>query len=73
MSDGDGRTGTVTRSDIEGKLQEIRGEVDSTRQRARLPVLAIGAVVAVGAVGVAYMLGRRRAKKVTTIVEVKKA
>jgi hypothetical protein len=64
--------GRVGRADIEAKLREIKGEVDTTRDRAKVPVLVIGAVTVIGVVGVAYLLGRRRGKKKTTIVEVKR-
>ena len=62
----------VTKADIEAKLREIKGEVDETGQRAKVPVMAIGAVVMVTVVGVAYFLGRRSAKKKTTVVEVRR-
>ena len=62
--------GPVTRADIEAKLREIRGEVDATTDTAKsysLVACVIGAVVVVGAV---YLLGRRRGRKKTTVVEV---
>jgi hypothetical protein len=62
----------VTRADIEAKLAEIKGEVDDTGERAKVPAMAIGAVVVVAIVGVAYFLGRRAAKKKTTVVEVRR-
>ena len=62
----------VTRADIETKLREIKGEVDDAGERARVPAIAIGAVVVVAVVGVAYLLGRRSAKKKTTVVEVRR-
>lgn len=65
-------TGTVTRDDIEAKLREIKGEVDQAGERAKVPAMAIGAAVVVGLVGVAYLLGRRRGRKQTTVVEVRR-
>lgn len=62
----------VTRADIEAKLAEIKGEVDETGERAKVPAMAIGAVLVVAVVGVAYLLGRRSAKKKTTVVEVRR-
>ena len=62
----------ITRADIEGKLREIKGEVDSGVDRAKIPVLAIGVVTVIGIVGVAYLMGRRRGKKRTTLVEVRR-
>ncbi len=66
------RSRPISRSDIEAKLREIRGEVDSEVQRAKVPVIAIGAVAVVGVIGIAFLLGRRRGKKATTIVEVRR-
>ena len=62
----------IQRTDIEAKLQEIRGEVDTEVQRAKVPALAIGAGLVIGLVGLAYLMGRRRGKKTTTLVEVKR-
>ena len=62
----------VSRTDIEAKLREIKGEVSSTADTAKPYALAAGAVVLVAVVGVAYLLGRRRGKKKTTIVEVRR-
>ena len=62
----------ITRADIEAKLAEIKDEVDETGERAKVPAMAIGAVVVVAVVGVAYLLGRRSAKKKTTVVEVRR-
>jgi hypothetical protein len=62
----------VSRADIEAKLAEIKGEVDETGERAKVPAMVIGAVVVVAVVGVAYLLGRRSARKRTTVVEVRR-
>jgi hypothetical protein len=64
--------GTVTRDDIESKLREIRGEVQSAGDRAKVPALLIGGVVVVGVVGLAFLIGRRRGRKATTVVEVRR-
>lgn len=62
----------ITRDDIESKLKEIRGHVDSTAQAAKAPVMAAAAVVAVLVIGTAYLIGRRRGKKRSTIVEIRR-
>jgi hypothetical protein len=64
--------GTVTRADIEAKLAEIRGLTDTTTevaQEATKPVLIIAAI---GIVIGAFLLGRRRGRKRSTIVEVRR-
>ena len=67
-----GADGRVTRNDIESKLREIKGDVESATDKAKAPVMAIGAAVVVGVIGLAYLLGRRRGKKRTTVVEVRR-
>ena len=62
----------VTRDDIEHKLRQIRGEVDTAGEAARSYALVAGAVVAVTVVAVAYFLGKRKAKKKRTVVEIRR-
>lgn len=64
--------GPVTRADIEAKLREIRGEVDATADTAKSYALIAGVVGAVAVIGVVYFLGKRRGRKKTTIVEVRR-
>jgi hypothetical protein len=62
----------VTRADIEAKLREIRGEVDTGVESARNVALIAGAVAAVIVVGTVFYLGKRRGRRETTVVEVKR-
>ena len=64
--------GPVTRATIEAKLREIRGEVGSTTESARPYVMMAGIAAAAVVVGMAYLLGRRKGKKRTTVVEVRR-
>ena len=61
----------VTRADIEAKLRQIRGEVDTTTTAAKPYATAAAVAVAVVVLGLTYALGRRRGKKRTTVVEVR--
>ncbi len=67
-----GQGATVSRDDIEQKLREIRGEagevVESNRDYAVLAAVATAVVV----VAMAYFFGRRKGKKRTTVVEVRR-
>lgn len=63
---------TVTRSDIESKLREISGEVETTGNNVKQYAIAAGAVVAVAVVALAWTLGKRKGKRKTTIVEVRR-
>jgi hypothetical protein len=62
----------ITRDDLERKLRELRGEVDQVTDSARSYALAVGAVAVVVVVGVAFLLGRRRGRRRTTVVEVRR-
>lgn len=64
--------GHVTRADIEAKLREIRGEVDTTSDNVKQYAIVAGAVVAVAVVALAFTLGKRRGRKRTTVVEVRR-
>lgn len=64
--------GAVGRADLEAKLRELRGEVDTAAESAKSYAVAVGAVVAVGVVAVAFWLGRRRGRKSSTVVEIRR-
>lgn len=75
MSDTRSRPGVdrpVTRADLEAKFQELRGATEPGAQKAK--GVGIAAVVAGGVllVLIAYLLGRRKGRKRTTIVEVRR-
>jgi hypothetical protein len=65
-------TQRITRDDIEAKFREIKGDVDATTERAK----PIGLAAAVGAVlialGLAYLMGRRKERKKRTLIEIKR-
>ena len=62
----------VTRSDIEAKLAEIRGvgdaQVAGAKQSSRPVLVSVGAAL----VALAFLAGRRRGRKRSTIVEVRR-
>ncbi len=62
----------VNRADIEAKLREIRGEVDTTATAAKPTAMTIAVVAAVALLGAAYLLGRRKGKKRSTVVEIRR-
>lgn len=62
----------ISRDDIEAKLREIQGEVDETAESAKGIAIAVGAVVAVGVLAAVFLLGRRRGRAKSTIVEVRR-
>ncbi|HYI62614.1 MAG TPA: hypothetical protein VEW93_12515 [Acidimicrobiales bacterium] len=62
----------ISRADIESKFRELQGEVDETAESAKGVALAVGAAVAVAAVVVVFLLGQKRGRRKTTIVEVRR-
>ena len=62
----------IRRSDLEAKMRELQGEVTDTRESATNTLVTVGAVVVVGVIAVAFLLGRRKGKKRTTVVEVRR-
>lgn len=63
---------TVSRGDIEAKLREIRGEVETAGNSVKQYAIVAGAVVAVAVVALAFTLGKRKGKRKTTVVEVRR-
>jgi hypothetical protein len=69
---GSGPGGRVEITDIREKLEEIRGEVDQTTDSIR-PYLTYAAVAgAVLLVAVAFLAGKRRGRRKSTWVEIKR-
>ncbi|MGH9123467.1 MAG: hypothetical protein ACRDZ8_01930 [Acidimicrobiales bacterium] len=62
----------VTKADIEAKLREIKGDVDQDVADAKpmMQYAAIGGVILL--ILLAYFLGRRKGKKKTTVVEIRR-
>ncbi|MGZ4716886.1 MAG: hypothetical protein ACXWCB_09340 [Acidimicrobiales bacterium] len=68
----DHRGKTISRDDIEAKLRELQGEVEIIGEEAKSYALTVVAVVGVGIVALAFVLGRRRGRRNRTIVEVRR-
>ncbi len=62
----------VTRADIEAKFGELQGDVESAGEAAKGMGIVIAGVVAVVVIGVVFMLGRRRGKRQTTTIEIRR-
>jgi hypothetical protein len=72
MSQMSGTNGKITRSDIENKLHEMRGEVEESAEAAKTPIMAIAGGVAVAIVILAFLLGKRRGRRKSTVVEIRR-
>ena len=64
--------GRITRGDIEAKLREMRGEVEQTAEAAKAPMLAIAGGVAAVVVVLAFLVGKRRGRRKSTVVEIRR-
>jgi hypothetical protein len=70
--EGTGPGGRVEISDIRAKLEEIRGEVNETTDSVR-PYLTYAAVAGVVVViAVAFLAGRKRGRRKSTWVEIRR-
>lgn len=67
-----GADGKITRGDIEDKLHEMRGEVEESAEAAKTPIMAIAGGVAVAIVLLAFVLGKRRGRRRSTVVEIRR-
>ena len=64
--------GRITRADIEGKLRDMRGDVEETAEAAKAPILAIAAGVAAVVVIAAFLLGKRRGRRKSSVIEIRR-
>ena len=62
----------VTRADIEAKLAQIKGVTDDTTEVAEGAAKTGLVVAAIAVVVIAFLLGRRRGHRKSTIVEVRR-
>jgi len=62
----------ITRDQIEAKLREMTGGVTDEVEEVRSQALAVGLAVVVATVAVVYLIGRRRGRRRSTIVEVRR-
>jgi hypothetical protein len=65
-------SGRVTPKDIESKLRELKGEVSEGKDAAISLAISVGVVAVVGVALGAFLLGRRKGKKRSTVVEIRR-
>ncbi|KAA0232386.1 MAG: hypothetical protein JJLCMIEE_00320 [Acidimicrobiales bacterium] len=63
----------ITRDDIKGKLAELQSGVDEKVEGARTQMIAVGVIVLTGVIVVAFALGRRRGRRKSTIIEIRRS
>ena len=62
----------ISKADIQAKLSELKSGVDAEVANARGIAIAVGVTVVVVAVLVTFALGRRRGRRLATIVEIRR-
>jgi len=62
----------ITKADIEAKLAEIGGEVDGQVAGARHLAVTAGVGTVAFVLAVTFVLGRRKGKRLTTVVEIRR-
>lgn len=62
----------ITPEDLRAKLDDIRGDVESTAGNAKPIALAAGVAAGVVVLVGVYLLGRRKGKKRSTVVEIRR-
>jgi hypothetical protein len=62
----------ITKADIEAKAAEVKGVVDTEVANIRGTAIGIGVAVVVVLVIATFLLGRRRGKRLATIVEIRR-
>lgn len=65
-------TQPITRDDIEAKLREIGGEVEDQVTNTKQIAITAGAVILAVVIAGVFLLGRRKGKRLTTIVEIRR-
>lgn len=63
---------SISRDQIEAKLEEIRGRVEPATDQAKGVGVAIGILAASGLVTAAYLIGRRRGRRRQAVVEIRR-
>ncbi len=69
---GSGPHGRVQIGDIQAKLEEIRGDTTEAAEQAKPVAVIAGIAGVVLLVGVAFYLGRRRGRRTSTWVEIRR-
>ncbi len=62
----------ITRDDIEARFRELNGEVGYEVEAARPQVLTVGVALAVAVIAIAFLAGRRRGRRRSAVVEVRR-
>jgi hypothetical protein len=62
----------ITRADLESKFRELEGDVTEQVESARSTAITVGVIVAVLLLVLAFLLGSRKGRKRSTVVEIRR-
>jgi hypothetical protein len=65
-------TRRITRDDLEAKFRELEGDVADQVESARSTAITAGVIVALLLLVVAFLLGNRKGRKRSTVVEIRR-
>lgn len=63
----------VTPEDIRSKLTEIQGEATEQVEAAKNQLIAVGVLVGILMLMIAFLLGRRGGKRASAVIEVRRS
>lgn len=66
------RKGPITRDDLVGGFQQLQETGDETAESVKSFALAAVAVVGVVVIGLVFLAGRKRGKRKSTVVEIRR-
>lgn len=62
----------ITPDDLRARFRDLQADVDSTAESAKNTAVTVGAVLATVVVLGVFLLGRRRGRRHTTLVEIRR-
>lgn len=62
----------ITREDIEDKLRQLKGDTDEVVSANKTNGLIVAAIGGIAVLALAYFLGRRRGRKKSAFVEIRR-
>jgi hypothetical protein len=62
----------ITRDDLESKFRELEGGVEETKESAQSSIVTVGAILLVIVIAIAFLSGRRKGTRRSTVVEVRR-
>lgn len=64
--------GKITRDDLEAKLRELKDDVEETTESAKSYAAAAAVAVAIVIFAVAFASGKKRGRRKSTVVEIRR-